>query len=32
MGDITLKFDNYEQIQLVAGFVESIFNVYNWFI
>lgn len=29
MGDITLKFDSYEQIQFVAGFVEAIFDVYN---
>lgn len=29
MGDITLKFDSIEQLQAVAGFVESIFNVYN---
>lgn len=31
MGDITLKFDSNEQIQFVAGFAESIFDVYsNW--
>ena len=29
MGDIALKFGSNEQIQVVAGFVESIFNVYN---
>lgn len=29
MGDITLKFDNNEQIQFVAGFIKSIFDVYN---
>lgn len=29
MGDITLKFDNNEQIQSVAGFVKSIFDIYN---
>ena len=29
MGDITLKFDSNEQIRSVAGFVKSIFNVYN---
>lgn len=29
MGDIALKFDSNKQIQFVAGFVESIFDVYN---
>lgn len=29
MGDITLKFDSNEQICAVAGFAESIFDVYN---
>ena len=31
MGDITLKFDSKEQIEFVAGFVESTFDAYsNW--
>ena len=29
MDSLTLKFDSYEQIQYIARFVESIFNVYN---
>ena len=29
MDSITLKFDSNEQLQFIAGFVESIFNVYN---
>ena len=29
MDSLTLKFDSNEQIQFVAGFVESIFNMYN---
>ena len=29
MGSLTLKFDSTEQVQLVAGFVESVFNMCN---
>ncbi len=29
MDSITLKFDNVEQLQLVAGFVDSVFSMYN---
>ena len=29
MDSLTVKFDSYEQIQSIAGFVESIFNMYN---
>ena len=29
MDSLTVKFDSYEQIRSIAGFVESIFNVYN---
>lgn len=29
MDSITLKFDSNEQLQFIAGFIESIINVYN---
>ena len=29
MDSLTVKFDSYEQLRDIAGFVESIFNVYN---
>lgn len=29
MGSLTLKFDSVEQLQLVAGFVDSVFSMYN---
>lgn len=29
MDSVTLKFDSNEQLQAIAGFIESIINVYN---
>ena len=29
MDCLTVKFDSYEQLRAIAGFIESIFNVYN---